>query len=263
MEETNGGESEREDEAEKCLNGFSKRFERKLRDPKFVLECAGFVVLCLYAGFTIAMYFVNRDAANAAKESADAAKSAADTAAKQFETSERPWVDADIRLDGPLSFNVNGANLPLVFQLQNTGHSAALAVQIAVRPQAGFLQSADPSEYRDKVCQEATREVIQVPHFGMSLFPNHSFTQHERILFGNVDITKAISKSRGASPDEFEAPAIVFCIGYRTVRGSAGKRGLDLMAEPVGFIAAGDPPWPTVIHTQGNDLNALNGASLQ
>jgi len=50
---------------------------------------------------------------------------------------------------------------------------------------------------------------------------------------------------------------------YRTERGSAGKRGLNPIAEPVTLIAASAPPWPTVIHTQGNDINALNGKSLQ
>jgi len=133
----------------------------------------------------------------------------------QLEISERPWVDANISLDGPLFFNVNGANLQFVFQLMNTGHSPALAMQIAVRPQTGFF-SPDPSEYRDDVCKQATRQVIEVPTFGMSLFPNQPFTQRERILFGSADIAKAINKSLGEREDEFQAPAIVFCIGYRS-----------------------------------------------
>lgn len=49
----------------------------------------------------------------------------------------------------------------------------------------------------------------------------------------------------------------------RTKRATAGKRDLYLMGETVGFIAAGDPPCPTLIRTQGNDINALNGDSLQ
>src|ERR1035438_1237169 len=114
-------------EMERYFRYLKTRLQRNLREPKFILELLVFAVLAIYTVFTGFMYCAN-------KKAADAAKSAADTAAKQFETSERPWVDADIRLDGPLSFNVNGANLPLVFQLLNSGHSAALAVQIAVRP---------------------------------------------------------------------------------------------------------------------------------
>jgi hypothetical protein len=49
----------------------------------------------------------------------------------------------------------------------------------------------------------------------------------------------------------------------RTERGSAGKSGLDLMADEVGFIAAGDPPCPTPVRTQGAGVFALNGKSLQ
>jgi len=50
---------------------------RSLRDPKFVLEVAGFLVLTIYAISTILMYFANKKAADAAKASADAAVSEA------------------------------------------------------------------------------------------------------------------------------------------------------------------------------------------
>jgi len=61
------------DETEECLNEFQGRFEKRMRDPKFALEVAGFIVLCVYAFFTILLYCANKNAADAAKASADAA----------------------------------------------------------------------------------------------------------------------------------------------------------------------------------------------
>jgi hypothetical protein len=52
---------------------------------KFGLEICGFVVLCVYAYFTIRIYC-------ASKEAADAARSAAETAKQTLLVSQRPWV---------------------------------------------------------------------------------------------------------------------------------------------------------------------------
>ena len=52
-------------------------------------------------------------------------RASAETAKTQLELEERPWVDARITLDGPLTFDVNGANIPLRFDLRNTGRSPA------------------------------------------------------------------------------------------------------------------------------------------
>jgi len=49
----------------------------------------------------------------ASNRAAGAAESAAKTAASELEMSERPWVDADISIDGPFDFDVNGANIRL------------------------------------------------------------------------------------------------------------------------------------------------------
>ena len=78
MTESDGRERQRTDKTEDCLDDFRKRFENKIRDPKFALEVAGFIVLFVYAVFTILMYFVNRDAANAATSAAKTAKDTLD-----------------------------------------------------------------------------------------------------------------------------------------------------------------------------------------
>jgi hypothetical protein len=63
------------------------------------VELAGVILLAIYTGFTIRMYYVNKRAADAAEKAANAAKSAAETAADSlaqsktaFEIDERAWV---------------------------------------------------------------------------------------------------------------------------------------------------------------------------
>ena len=60
----------------------------------FGMELLGFVILCVYAAYTIKIY-------RASKQSADAATSAAKTAAEQLEMTERPWIKiVDVKTHG-------------------------------------------------------------------------------------------------------------------------------------------------------------------
>jgi hypothetical protein len=85
MEQPKPRKSKSTNEIENCLDYYEIRIKRSFRDPKFVLEFLGFVVLTVYAIFTIAMYFANRDAARAATK-------AADTAALALEAQNRAWL---------------------------------------------------------------------------------------------------------------------------------------------------------------------------
>lgn len=60
-------------------------------------------------------------------QAADAAKKSADTAVDQLEIAQRPWIDASVRVVGPLTFNANGVTMPLRVTLANVGHSPAIA----------------------------------------------------------------------------------------------------------------------------------------
>ncbi len=101
----------------------------------------------------------------------DAAKASADTAIKELELSERPWVDAQIVIDGPVEFNVNGVNVHLKFQLVNTGRSPALATHISPRMISMFSEGPAAADVLQETCRDQTRVVTQMPHFGVTLFP--------------------------------------------------------------------------------------------
>lgn len=157
-----------------------------------------------------------QDAAHAAKTqaktsiaSADAAKIAADTAASQLELAERPWVDASITLDGPFEFNANGANIHLKLALRNSGHSPAQYIYISYLALIG-PKGINAEDYREQVCNEATRMTATMSWLGITLFPAVTLEQREGIGIGKEEIN-----SGKASKDVILYPSVVACIAYR------------------------------------------------
>jgi hypothetical protein len=177
------------------------------------LEGFGLLVLIVYTIFTGLMYRSN-------KQAADAASSASKTAASQLEMSERPWIDADISVDGPFDFNVNGANIHLKFLLTNSGHSPAFTTYIAVMPADTFMTGTTPTEFRDQACKEATVTVTKYASSGVTIFPNRTFEQRRTVTFTNEEI----SQKHGSGtkiPNYIQDPSAVACIGYRPSFNSA------------------------------------------
>jgi len=145
--------------------------------------------------------------------SAEAAKNSADTAARELELSERPWVDADVRINGPLAFNVNGANLSILITLRNTGHSPAF--NTTINPQLMIIFGGpDPFQLRNEVCQGAVKQVSSYG-FGVSLFPNSDFQSPMSVGLGKQDIEKAEASFSGELRGKIVGLNLVVCIAYR------------------------------------------------
>jgi hypothetical protein len=174
------------------------------------VEVTGVLLLFVYTLYTIKMYCANQKSANAAH-------SAADTAARQLELTERPWVDANITLDGPFDFNQNGANIHLKLLLRNTGPSPAESTSISYLGLIGN-KTANAENYRDQVCKDATRFTTSMP-FGITLFPNVSFDQRESVGIENDAIKSgkdSIEFPNTHLPDDiFDYPTVIVCIAYR------------------------------------------------
>jgi hypothetical protein len=66
----------------------------------------------------------NRSAASAANAAAEQSK----LSRAQLELSERPWISYQADVDGPLTFDENGANIKLKFKISNSGLTAATNV---------------------------------------------------------------------------------------------------------------------------------------
>jgi hypothetical protein len=97
-------------EIEAYWEDFKRQFWKSIREPKFVLEILGFVVLAIYAMFTSLMYVANRDAANAAQSSAETASNTLKWTQQQFRIEKRPWLSSEPR---------GGTRLPSRFSLPN------------------------------------------------------------------------------------------------------------------------------------------------
>ena len=108
--------------------------------------CA-FGAAVIYAAITAFQWSEMRKATKAATE-------AAHSAAQQLELSERPWVDADISIDGALVFDRDGAHIPLKIVLRNSGHSPAMHTAIYPVPLIGFRDKA-MDFYRKQACDSA------------------------------------------------------------------------------------------------------------
>ncbi len=143
----------------------------------FKVAVAALAISTIYSVFTLLIFFQTKKAANAAK-------SAAETAAKQLELSERPWVDADIRINGPLRFNANGANLDVLVTSRNSGHSPAFNATITPTLVTG---GPGPIDERNETCRTAVRLATTVGS-GISLFPNTSFPNLLSVGLSNQEI---------------------------------------------------------------------------
>jgi hypothetical protein len=205
MNEANGSEDERADETEACLNDFKKRFEKEIRKPKFALEIAGFFVLFVYAAFTIAMYFANRAAANAAT-------SAADTAAKQLELTSRPWVDLDVSIIAPITHDSNGLHIEFTFVPKNIGQSPAQNVSIAPRLVPGSM-GTDLHEIQKRICDN--RAAAKDEPLSYVLFPQRSYKQQITMQITNSEIDSQWSKFElSQGPIDLAPVVLVGCVDY-------------------------------------------------
>jgi hypothetical protein len=164
MNETNRGEGEPTDKTEEYLDNFQKRFERRLRDPKFALECLGFVVLCVYAIFTVRMYYANRD-------SADAATQSANTASRQLEMADRPWVTIDIMIASPLTYEKDRVTMTFDFIPKNIGHSPAQNVLIVPELLPVFMGD-DLRDMQKRICDSANQVTGAFPRY--VIFPERN-----------------------------------------------------------------------------------------
>jgi hypothetical protein len=146
------------------------------------------------------------------KEQTVAEKHIADNSTAELELSQRPWVDAQISLDGGLVYGINGTGVSLKIDLRNTGHSPAFATNIEALALVGS-QAAGASQYRDQICQDATKQAMGNAASGIALFPNAPFTQHLEITIGKEQLEKARLENPKLNAI-FYISAIV-CIGYR------------------------------------------------
>jgi hypothetical protein len=185
-----------------------RRFFRYILNPSHanVITALATVAICFTGA--VYTYYAGRQW-QAAKDSAQAAKEAADTAARDLEVDQRPWVQADFKIDGPLTFESNGGEIPIVSTLRNSGRTPARVIYFNI---AIFLSADRPNgpRARDQMCND-----------GMG-------AQADRVIFpqtasdtrrDQVGITRGSIDRNAAALPQFEGafidPQLIACILYR------------------------------------------------
>jgi hypothetical protein len=157
----------------------------------------------LQAGALIFTIFVTNKAANAATLAADVAK---DT----LIATQRPWIFVKLQLgQRGLFFNMNEANLDLVFLLKNTGNSPAVTVGIECIPRID-VKINDRIIELEKICSSARNRTPHPQMWGYTIFPDDTLTIEITYTFANKEmLDKIVNEERG-----FIDPVVIGCIDY-------------------------------------------------
>ena len=171
--------------------------------------------ICLWKSTAGLEKFAEQQASDM-KESIAAAKDAVKVASdanhlnrENFLATERPWVTADIGVGGPLYYNINGANITLLFRLKNVGKSPATHVWINLRtlaPAIGVDAPYDPREAQQKLYEETKARPLS--SFGYTLFPGDVITQAMTVSIGKDELKRITVKA------DFIHPTIIGTIDY-------------------------------------------------
>lgn len=166
------------------------------------VEMAGILLLGVYIAYTVKMYSANQKAA-------DAAARAADASAKELELSERPWVDAAVGINGPFSFDVNGAHLNVLITARNTGHTPALSTTVSPYAMIEF-GGPNPHQFRDQKCRDVA-QMVGTSRSGASLFPGTTIPYPTTVDLSKEDLEKASKQVKG----QISFLKLIVCIAYQ------------------------------------------------
>jgi hypothetical protein len=140
---------------------------------------------------------------------------------------------------GPITYNVNGANITLRYILKNIGHSPALNVQVSPRLIAPIISNDAPGNFdvREELQKDIAGHKARNPSpFGHSLFPDEVIMQDVTVTMSNDEIKRA-TELIGAI-----YPTIIGAVSYRM--------GFDNQSHQTGFIVEvrrNDIPRPSTI----------------
>jgi hypothetical protein len=185
---------------------YAEENKKKRRETiKFRVELIGAFVLIIYTFFTILMWHAN-------KKSADAAKSAADTAAKQLELTSRPWVDIDVSITSPVTYDSNGMHVSFTFAPKNIGQSPAQDVSIAPKLVPGSM-GTDVREMQKRICDN--RAAASDEPLRYVLFPDRSYKQEITMGITDTEINSQWSKFElRQKPNDLIPVLIIGCVDY-------------------------------------------------
>jgi hypothetical protein len=151
-------------------------------------------------------------AANAAKQSADVAKTT-------LIATNRPWLDLEAHLAGPLTLNEEGeARIPVEVDTENVGHSPAVGVSDAQSTIQVILLTPSPWHELRKVCDQATGQSMNPHNRGVTqtIFPGKPYQQLINLGLSKQEVNRSIRDLfPTAGRDPYIHPVIIWCAAYR------------------------------------------------
>jgi hypothetical protein len=147
-----------------------------------------------------------RDSAEASGKVAAAAKESADVAI----IAQRPWVSVKATI-GPRGFyfNVNGANLDVIFFLKNTGNTPAVTVRIEGGPRID-VQINDRMTELEKICTKAKSSFPNPKMVGYTIFPGETLPVSTTYTFASkADVDRITTAQHGII-----LPIVLGCVDY-------------------------------------------------
>ena len=154
-------------------------------------------------------------------------------------TFNRPWIAAEISLVGPLTFSVDGAQVPVRIELKNVGHSVALNAMPNIRLFPLHSLSEIPKT-QDRLCagSNAASAKIGVGHV---IFPGVRAPPVYESLTITVDQIKAgvLTLVKPGGPELLDLH-VLGCISYRPPFGKTEDYQTGIAFE----IAQPDPAHP-------------------
>jgi hypothetical protein len=156
-------------------------------------------VLIIYAGFTILIWCAN--------------KKMADIATRELELSKRPWVDAQVFMDGPFTLKPDDTALPLRFDLRNTGLTPAISIQIRAEITDSDLGTGnDTIKERLRLCNETANKTFSLEGYQDTIFPNE---KEPRQVTYSVPFHEGDEKRIAAEHRTTANIRLIECVAYR------------------------------------------------
>jgi hypothetical protein len=131
---------------------------------------------------------------------------------QQLEMTNRAWVQVELAIAGPLTFDASGARVRFAVRVSNVGHSPAFNVNII--PRIVNAQGIDAVTEQQKACSSYDHIPLGAP-WGGTLFPGKDAEQRFELVADKAELDKSQSFV-GLGHDTTSAflPHIVGCVDY-------------------------------------------------
>ncbi len=173
------------------------------------------ILTAFYVHYSRAQWKVMSDQLPDLHASAQAAQQSAKVAQDTLIASNRPWLDIQLKIIGPLTFDDLGAHLPLQIEATNIGHSPA----VRVADEQEFIQiiifNPNPWQEIKKLCQQAGGESALASNRGLTqtIFPGKSQQQALTLTLSPAELNRELTFN-GVSKKMHLFPAVVWCVAY-------------------------------------------------